>query len=168
MKVKKPGFIYCFSHPMLTLALGENVYKLGRTVSVDSRAKSAKTFMAEGMECLHKEEVVHDVDAEKMLFEMLTEFRVRDDREFFQIELPYVKRVMRSVSNEINTREYQYKRERKIIKKKVINTKNKIKLEKTVNVDIVGHHCFRCGYNSKRKDLWRRHLTKKKFVKQSF
>lgn len=111
MKVKKPGFIYCFSHPLITVSLGDNVYKLGRTNSTECRIKSAKTFMLTEMDCLHKVKVKNDVDAEKLLFEHLSEYRIRKDREFFLSNLCYIKRVMNNVADIINSREYA---ERKI------------------------------------------------------
>lgn len=152
MKVNKPGFIYCFSHPMLTLALGENVFKLGRTIKIKSRAKSATTFMAIEMECLHQEEVIHDVDAEDLLFEMLAEFRVRPDREFFKIELPYIKRVMASVKEEINSQEYH---------NKTTKPKNKVKpVNKIHNKGV--RYCLRCGKIYPKKSHWLGHLRRKK------
>jgi len=151
MKVKRPGFIYCFSHPMLTLALGENVYKLGRTCSVNSRARSAVTFMSVEMECIYKDKVCHDIDAENLLFEMLEDFRIRPDREFFQIELNYIKRIMKSVVTEINSREYR-DNSKSTIKEKLIPcviSNKKIKL------------CLRCGYKSSQSKV-ARHMFQRK------
>jgi len=166
----KAGHIYCFSHPML-ITMGENVFKLGCSVDLEGRAKSTQTFMSNEMECLHSEGVKDKFKAEGMVFEALKEFRMRKDREFFQVCLEIIKRVMKNVAEEVNKMNFvkKIKRKGKYDKNKYPDlTEEEFEVLRNI-LNRVGKQkmCLRCG-ETYCTSIYNRHVSRRKVICKSY
>lgn len=82
------GFLYCMWNKMF-LSYGENVYKLGRTSCLSARLNSYATSYIEPCEFKYSTNRVFEnsCHAERLLFFLLRRFRIKKNREFFNIDI---------------------------------------------------------------------------------
>ncbi len=100
------GYLYILYNPVFK-EYGENVYKLGRTVNLTNRLKSYTTSFIEPSSFLYSSKCFHSsIKAERILFFVLRKYRIRDQREFFNIELQTaietIKQIEECTENQIN------------------------------------------------------------------
>jgi hypothetical protein len=114
------GKLYCLHNEMFNY-YGNDVYKLGKTSNTDNRMNSYSTpYLEKSQYKLISEEVANYTLAENIFMDMLSEYRMRDNREFFKCSIPTIKTIMDKVIDMFNG----------IIPKfKLDNEVNKIKLD---------------------------------------
>lgn len=76
------GYIYCLSNNMY----GDSVYKLGRTKNINKRLNAYTTSYIEPVILEKLIKVIDDDRAEHILFDILREYRIKQNREFFKNE----------------------------------------------------------------------------------
>lgn len=93
------GFVYIMTNPAFKLDL----LKIGWTRNIEKRLKQASGTNVPEDYILQAEYSVKDMDkAEKLIFEILKEYRYSINKEFFLIELEYAKFVCETVVNAVN------------------------------------------------------------------
>lgn len=82
------GYLYCLWNRMFT-SYGENVYKLGRTSCLKNRLSNYVTTYIEPSEYKYTTNRVFEnsCHAERLLFFLLRRYRVKKNREFFNVSL---------------------------------------------------------------------------------
>jgi len=81
------GYLYILFNPIFK-KYGDNVYKLGRTVNLSNRLKSYTTSFIEPSNFIYTSKCFHSsIKAERILFFVLRNYRIRDKREFFNLDL---------------------------------------------------------------------------------
>lgn len=83
-------YIYC----AYNISNGPNVYKLGFTKNLKQRFRHVFTDILNGCEIIYFIEVQDGPLAERYLFSLLKQFRVRPDREFFELDIDKIKLAM--------------------------------------------------------------------------
>jgi hypothetical protein len=97
----KKGYLYCLYNVMFN-HYGENVYKLGCSHCPNKRLKSYVTTYLDGCEFKHiSEKIKYHKIVEKILFKKLEQHRMRQNREFFQIDLDTVIKTITSIKLEL-------------------------------------------------------------------
>lgn len=93
------GFIYIMRNPCFKKAL----LKIGRTKNIKNRLKQASGTNVPDDYILEACYEVKDMDAaERDVFSILSEYRYKENKEFFEIELDYAKFICDNVVNSIN------------------------------------------------------------------
>lgn len=92
------GYLYCLWNRMF-LAYGEHVYKLGRTSCLESRLGNYVTSYIEPSEYKYTTNRIFEnsCHAERLLFFLLRRYRIKRNREFFNIELKNVIDTMKKI-----------------------------------------------------------------------
>ncbi len=88
-KLKYPdaGYLYILFNSIFS-QYGNDVYKLGRTNNLNNRLKNYTTSFIEPSTFLYTSRVFHSsIKAERILFFILRKQRIREKREFFNIQL---------------------------------------------------------------------------------
>ncbi len=88
-KLKYPdaGYLYILFNSIFK-KYGEDIYKLGRTNNLNNRLKNYTTSFIDASSYLYTSRVFHSsIKAERILFFILRKQRIRDKREFFNIQL---------------------------------------------------------------------------------
>ena len=88
-KLKYPdaGYLYILFNSIFK-QYGNNIYKLGRTNNLNNRLKNYTTSFIDASSYLYTSRVFHSsIKAERILFFVLRKQRIRDKREFFNIQL---------------------------------------------------------------------------------
>lgn len=81
------GYLYCLYNSVFS-KYGEHVYKLGRTNHLETRLKHYTTSYIEPSKFLYTTNLLSDsIKCERILFFLLRKYRVRAQREFFNLEL---------------------------------------------------------------------------------
>jgi hypothetical protein len=97
-----PGYIYL----MGSAHLPDGVYKMGKTRRTPrERAAGLSTSVPGRFEVLSHRAVIDVAEAERLLFDLLAEHRVVDNREFFEVELEMAQRIMDYTADVINRAE---------------------------------------------------------------
>lgn len=92
------GFIYCIWNKMY----GENVYKLGKTIDMQKRLKGYTTSYIDPVEIIHTEKVIDLSKAEQTLFVLLSQHRIKQNREFFSVKQDVIVDAMQKTARLIN------------------------------------------------------------------
>jgi len=92
------GVIYCIYNEMY----GENVFKLGRTIHLNSRMKGYVTCYINPTIVKHTNNVSCIDKAENILFDKLKNYRIRKDREFFKCEFSIIEKAMNETATNVN------------------------------------------------------------------
>ena len=107
-KVKNPnsGYLYILYNSVFK-EYGDNIYKLGRTNNLDNRMKSYTTSYIEPSKFLYTTKEFNDcIQAERILFFLLRQHRIREKREFFKCKLEDIIEVIKKIEdctvNQIN------------------------------------------------------------------
>jgi hypothetical protein len=108
----KSGYLYVFYNESFLKSYDENVYKLGRTKNLNNRISTYNTSFIKDSEYLITSRIFKDsIKAETVLFFLLRKNRIRDKREFFQINIEELKKVFERINNFSDTTiEYLYSR----------------------------------------------------------
>jgi len=94
-----PGYLYCIFNKMY-VCYGEDVYKLGNTIDIDTRLAGYCTSYIEPCEVLYLSDLLRNKDlAENLLFEQLKEYRLKQNREFFKCKIEIIKSEIINVQN---------------------------------------------------------------------
>jgi hypothetical protein len=98
METKK-GFVYILYHASF-VQYGEDVYKLGLTKNPKQRLKSYTTGFVDSCTFLYISSLFHDCyKAERVLFYLLKNKRLRENREFFKVPLSDAKNTIQKLEN---------------------------------------------------------------------
>ena len=94
---KKTGqhFLYIIHNPVF-VHYGPNVYKVGYSTDVERRVTDRSAFLLEECTVLYKKQVSSMKDERKLL-EILNNYRMRQNREFFYCPLDVIKEAMDSI-----------------------------------------------------------------------
>ena len=94
---KKTGqhFLYIIHNPVF-VHYGPNVYKVGYSTDVERRVTDRSAFLLEECTVLYKKQVSSMKD-ERKLHEILNNYRMRQNREFFDCPLDVIKEAMDSI-----------------------------------------------------------------------
>ncbi len=96
----KSGYLYVFYNESFLLSYGENVYKLGRTKNLNNRISTYNTSFIKDSKYLISSRLFNDSSkAEYILFFLLRKFRIRDKREFFNIDINILKTYFERLNN---------------------------------------------------------------------
>jgi hypothetical protein len=97
------GYLYCISNPMYKY-YGDNVYKLGRTSNVQKRIANYSTGYIEPVKLEYTTGLLNNnFLAEKILFDMLYEYRLK--RDFFNCNLSIIQDKFDMIERIINNNE---------------------------------------------------------------
>jgi len=97
------GYLYCLSHEVYA-HWGKNVYKLGFTGDLDKRSRGYHTYYLGPIFINVKtEKIKHCRLAEKILFQLLSNYRCNNKQEFFMCDLEIIKNKMGEVEKAMNT-----------------------------------------------------------------
>ncbi len=91
-KNKNPntGYLYVLYNSVFK-EYGENIYKLGRTNNLENRMKSYTTSYIDPSTFLYKSKQFEDcIKTERILFFLLRQYRIKDKREFFNLNLDLI------------------------------------------------------------------------------
>lgn len=99
----KQGQIYCITNDLYKNN-GQNIYKLGKTINLKNRLKNYVTGFLNPMKVLYVKNVIDINSAEKLLFDKLSKYRLKSNRELFQVEIQLIKLTMDEVGDVINNR----------------------------------------------------------------
>ena len=171
------GKLYCIYNEMYKYH-GDDVYKLGNSGDVDKRIQGYTTSYITPVLILHQTDYIRNkVLAETILFDMLKEYRIVNNREFFKCNIDIIKKTMDEIVelfNKYTDDELQYKyicKTKRIIVKidyidNIINSKNiteeqvSILLKKEVNDKItddekysIEKHIYKTKFNLKDEDI---------------
>jgi len=80
------GYLYCMWNKVFS-GYGKDVHKLGRTSNINNRMNSYATSYIDNCECKYVTERLfsNSEHAEKLLFFILRKYRIRKNREFFDV-----------------------------------------------------------------------------------
>ena len=96
------GYIYIIFNEMY-LFYGENYKKIGKTKCIDNRMCGYTTSYIKPLEILYSSELCKNCTlAEKVIFQKLKDYRVVNNREFFNVELKIAVNIIKSVISDIN------------------------------------------------------------------
>jgi len=96
----KSGYLYVFYNESFLKSYGENVYKLGRTKNLNNRISTYNTSFIKDSKYLISSRLFNDSSkAEYILFFLLRKFRIRDKREFFNIDINILKTYFERLNN---------------------------------------------------------------------
>ena len=85
------GYIYCLHNEMFK-HYGENVYRIGCATNVNKRCNSYKKYYPKKIYVVHKSKrIKHYTIAEKLVFKLLIEYRMKEDKDFFRCKLELIK-----------------------------------------------------------------------------
>jgi hypothetical protein len=170
METKNTGYLYCLTNPMYAF-YGNDVYKLGRSGDVSKRLNQYSTSYVDPPTIKYKSKKLRNcIIAEKLLFQYLDDFRMRNNREFFKLEFQTVKDTIIRVQNEIIDNEdklFEVNKNLLSTQKEImiINTFvkkiKKIYEEPSMNemlIDYNFYHCRKCDKNFTRKDTLEYHI----------
>ena len=87
------GVVYVLTHPSFS-TYGENVYKLGMTIDLTERLKGYRTSFATLPQIVGEFSFANAREAERVLFWVLKEHRLHDNREFFSLPFERITRVV--------------------------------------------------------------------------
>jgi len=92
------GYLYCLWNKMFS-SYGENVYKLGRTSCLQNRLNNYVTTYIEPSEYKYTTNRVfqNSCHAERLLFFLLRRYRVKKNREFFDVPLETITETMKKI-----------------------------------------------------------------------
>ena len=97
------GYIYCIYNELF-MFYGENVYKLGCTKDITGRLSSYCTSYIKKCELIKgSNEMKHYKIAVKLLFKLLSEYRIVSNSEFFKCDPEIIKSKIDEVEKIINT-----------------------------------------------------------------
>ena len=88
-------FLYIIHNPVF-LHYGPNVYKVGYSTDVERRVNDSTTFLLEDSTVLYRKQVSSMKD-ERKLHEKLDNYRMRQNREFFDCPFDVIKEAMDSI-----------------------------------------------------------------------
>lgn len=101
-QVNKKGHLYCIHNEMYKM-YGENVYKLGCAKNVKGRLIHYTTSYIKPSKIKYEsKEMDHYCVAESILFHKLKEYRMVNNREFFNCELISISDIIEQIENEIS------------------------------------------------------------------
>lgn len=95
--------LYCAYNPYFEY-YGPDIYKLGIADVLENRMSTYNTGALDPTAVLYSKEVCNDKEAENILFEILKNYRVRLNREFFKTDLQTIKNAINLASDVINNR----------------------------------------------------------------
>jgi hypothetical protein len=99
---KNPGFIYIIKNVIYNY-YGPDVYKIGKTKDVKSRAGNYSTYYIDKCDVLYESALVNDYNlCETILFKIINKNRLSENREFFEGDIEYFKNIIDHVVNAIN------------------------------------------------------------------
>lgn len=128
------GYIYCIYNKMYE-TYGDNVYKLGYCGDVSSLTSRYTTPYIDEYEIKYLKKVKDKVRAEKVLFYLLREYRVRKNREFFDCEIGKIKEQIDKCDIDISI-ESDISKENQIYKE-MLNMVVLDKMEEDNNIEII-------------------------------
>lgn len=112
---------------------------------------------------IHSEKVSDNSAAELMLFKILSDYRIREDREMFDADPEIIIEAMKKVAAHFNINKKRVN-ETKVVEKFVKVDKSYVSKSKKINI-----FCLRCGYHSyDRSYNVRKHLKNKKTCKVKY
>ncbi len=95
------GYLYCLYNKVFQQYFTDytsEVYKLGRTNNLDTRLKHYTTSYIEPSKFLYTSKLFHDqIKAERILFFLLRNHRIRNKREFFKCKLSIVIDIIKQI-----------------------------------------------------------------------
>lgn len=95
------GYLYCFYNEMFQF-YGDNIYKLGCSTDCDKRKKQYITSYIDAPMFKHiSNKLKYCVLAESMLFAELKEYRVKQNREFFNCDLDKIIRTITDIDKQL-------------------------------------------------------------------
>ncbi|AYV83967.1 MAG: hypothetical protein Hyperionvirus15_5 [Hyperionvirus sp.] len=90
----KCGHIYCL-YNQIYKSYGDNVYKLGCTENLINRLSGYITYYLEESEIIYQSKSIKYFKiAEKILFQLLERYRIKNNREFFNCDIQIIKEKM--------------------------------------------------------------------------
>ena len=97
MKEPKAGYLYCLFNVMF-LYHGDDVYKLGCCMDIETRLKGYITPYMYSPEIKYMSEKIEDMLlAETILFKKLEKYRIMQNREFFKCKLEIIIKTIKEV-----------------------------------------------------------------------
>ena len=110
----KPGYIYVISNPIYD-HYGKNIYKIGETGDLQKRLNNYTTPYIDPCQLVYQSIKLPDSKlAENIVFERLSIYRIKQDREFFQCEINHIISVVEFMAQQLmklNTDEINYLKE---------------------------------------------------------
>lgn len=94
----KEGFIYIMHNKLY----GENIYKIGNAINIEKRLKGYLTGYIEEPEILLQVKCIDKHFSEKYIFRKLKDYRIRTNREFFEVDINIIKNVFNEFEETIN------------------------------------------------------------------
>ena len=99
------GYVYCVHNKMYN-AYGDNIYKLGMAQDIEKRLLSYTTYYIDKTKLILKSNKVNNYRmTENLLFQFLEEYRIRNDREFFNCDLSIIEEKFIKINNMTNNDE---------------------------------------------------------------
>ena len=96
------GYIYCLYNSMFDL-YGKNIYKLGCTNNIKKRISMYVTSYIDNPIIKHQSnKLKYYEDAERILFLLLKQYRIKQSREFFQCDLLFITKIISEVETIVN------------------------------------------------------------------
>lgn len=91
------GYIYCLYNPIFT-HYGENVYKLGKTSNLEKRIHLFTTpYIEKSRYIITSIKLIDKNIAEQILFTELKDYRIQNNREFFNCDLELIKNTFEKI-----------------------------------------------------------------------
>lgn len=102
-KIFEEGFLYCLWNEIYAF-YGTDFYKLGCTKNPDDRLRNFSTpYPCDSLMKIVTGKIKHHTLAEKILFQLLSEYRLTNNREFFKCDLEIIKQKMIEVEEIMQT-----------------------------------------------------------------
>ena len=96
------GYIYILYNEMFKF-YGDNVYKMGKTIDINKRLTGYTTSFIEPCEIKFLSSEVKNYSlAEQLIFKALKRYRIKNNREFFNVQLTQAIKAVEAIINTIN------------------------------------------------------------------
>jgi hypothetical protein len=98
-----PGYIYILYNKMFD-QVGEDVYKVGETIDINSRIKGYTTCYIEPVEIKYISKQLNNKSmAETMVFKKINNYRINNNREFFKCKVDIIMTAINDVESHFDT-----------------------------------------------------------------
>ena len=99
LKILKPGYVYAMKNEEFNY-WGDHIYKLGNTQDLQTRLGSYTTNYLEECNMDYKSDFLENcILAEKILFLLLDEYRIKKNREFFDCKIDTIKEAINNINS---------------------------------------------------------------------
>jgi len=104
MEGKDKGFIYVIYNDMFGF-YGNNVYKVGKTQDLTTRTRQYKTYYLKPSELRYGSQLcINSQLAERLVFMKLQDYRIKPNREFFNVELSKAIEIIDEIVEYVNSK----------------------------------------------------------------